>query len=78
MMTRSVGLAALFALTAGAALAQQPADLILHNGKIAVVDEEFSIHQAIVVKDGKVVAVGGNDLQRSTVRRAWSICAAAW
>src|SRR5688572_17083016 len=62
MMTRSIGLFALIALTAGAAVAQQPADLILHNGKIAVVDEAFSIHQAIVVKDGKVVAVGGNDL----------------
>ena len=62
MMTRSIGLFALIALTASAAVAQQPADLILHNGKIAVVDEAFSIHQAIVVKDGKVVAVGGNDL----------------
>jgi predicted amidohydrolase YtcJ len=62
MRTRSIGLFALIGLTAGAALAQQPADLILHNGKIAVVDEAFSIHQAIVVKDGKVVAVGSNDL----------------
>jgi predicted amidohydrolase YtcJ len=53
----------------GAALAgctshSQPveADLILHHGRIAVVDDAFSIHEAIVVKDGRVLAVGGNDL----------------
>lgn len=51
--------------TAGVASAQQPADLILHHGKIAVVDEAFSIHEAIVVKDGKVVAVGTNDLAKT-------------
>jgi predicted amidohydrolase YtcJ len=41
----------------------QPADLILYNGKIVTVDAAFSIHQAIVVKDGRVVAVGGNELR---------------
>ena len=46
------------------ALAQgQPADLILFNGKIVTVDPAFSIRQAIVVKDGRVVAVGGNELR---------------
>ncbi|MGH9385575.1 MAG: amidohydrolase [Vicinamibacterales bacterium] len=45
--------------------AQQPADLILHNGKVATVDDGFSIHQAIVVKDGKIVAVGGNELTQT-------------
>jgi predicted amidohydrolase YtcJ len=49
------------ALTAGCASAQT-ADLILHNGKILTVDEGFSIQQAIVVKDGKILAVGGEDL----------------
>lgn len=49
---------------APALLAQgQPADLLLHNGKIVTVDSTFSIHQAIVVKDGRVVAVGGNELR---------------
>jgi predicted amidohydrolase YtcJ len=57
---RAIAIAIVF--SAGTALAQPPADLILHNGKIAVVDEAFSIHQAIVVSAGKVVAVGGNDL----------------
>ncbi|MBI4477852.1 MAG: amidohydrolase [Acidobacteria bacterium] len=50
----------------GAAQSQLPAaDLILHHGKIAVVDDAFSIHQAIVVKDGKVLASGGNDLVKA-------------
>src|SRR5690606_12580202 len=49
------------ALTAGCASAKT-ADLILHNGKILTVDEGFSIQQAIVVKDGKILAVGGEDL----------------
>ncbi|MHA2395011.1 MAG: amidohydrolase, partial [Promethearchaeota archaeon] len=34
------------------------ADLILHNGKIITVDEDFSIAEAISVKDGKIQAVG--------------------
>ena len=50
--------------TAMEALAQgAPADLILFNGKIVTVDSAFSIRQAIVVKDGRVVAIGGNELR---------------
>jgi imidazolonepropionase-like amidohydrolase len=41
---------------------KEPADLVLHNGKIVTADDAFSIHEAVVVKDGRVVAVGGNDL----------------
>jgi predicted amidohydrolase YtcJ len=41
----------------------QSADLLLYNGKIVTVDSSFSIHQAIVVKDGRVLAVGGNELR---------------
>jgi predicted amidohydrolase YtcJ len=41
---------------------KEPADLVLHNGKIVTADEAFSIHEAVVVKDGKIVAVGGNEL----------------
>ena len=41
---------------------RQQADLILHNGKVLTVDEEFSVHQAVVVRDGLIVAVGGNNL----------------
>lgn len=37
------------------------ADLVIINGKVITVDHDFSIKQAIAVKDGKIVAVGGND-----------------
>lgn len=40
----------------------EPADLVLFNGKIVTVDDAFSIRQAIVIRDGRIVAVGGNDL----------------
>jgi len=60
----AVGGATLAASSAADLLAQgQPADLLLYNGKIVTVDSAFSIHQAIVVKDGRVVAVGGNELR---------------
>jgi predicted amidohydrolase YtcJ len=39
------------------------ADLILYNGKIVTVDDAFSIREAIVVKDGRILAVGGNELR---------------
>lgn len=34
------------------------ADLILHRGKVATVDERFSLREAIAVKDGKILALG--------------------
>ena len=37
------------------------ADLVITNGKVITVDRDFSIKQAVAVKDGKIVAVGGND-----------------
>jgi hypothetical protein len=39
------------------------ADLVLFNGKIVTVDDAFSIHQAIVIKDGRIAALGGNELR---------------
>jgi predicted amidohydrolase YtcJ len=36
-------------------------DLILHGGKIVTVDDRFTIHQAIAIKDERIIAVGGND-----------------
>jgi predicted amidohydrolase YtcJ len=59
-----VGGTALGAASAFDLLGQgQSADLLLYNGKIVTVDSAFSIHQAIVVKDGKVLAVGTNELR---------------
>lgn len=43
------------------AFAALPADLILFNGKIVTVDSNFSVEQAIAVRDARIVAVGGDD-----------------
>ena len=37
------------------------ADLVFYNGSILTADEEFTIVQAIAVRDGKFLARGGND-----------------
>ncbi len=42
-------------------------DLVLFNGKIVTVDEDFSIAEAVAIKDGKFVAVGTNDDIRALV-----------
>jgi predicted amidohydrolase YtcJ len=59
----------LLALAAGAvplaatgALAAETADVLLYNGKIVTVDRQFSIHSAIAITDGKIAAVGGNEI----------------
>src|SRR3984885_13044531 len=41
----------------------ETADLVLFNGKIVTVDDAFSIREAIVVKDGRILAVGTNELR---------------
>ena len=41
----------------------EPADLVLFNGKIVTVDDAFSIREAIVIKDGRILAVGSNELR---------------
>src|SRR5260221_641794 len=46
--------------SASAATAQPEADLIFHHGKILTVDREFSIGEALAVRDGRVVAVGSD------------------
>ena len=37
------------------------ADLVITNGKVITVDKDFSIRQAVAVKDGKIVAVGSDE-----------------
>ncbi len=54
---RSILVAAQIAGTS-AGLSAGDADLILHHGKIVTVDKRFSIHQAIAVRDGRIVEVG--------------------
>jgi len=52
-----------YVATASILHAQTEADLILYNGKIVTVDDAFSIRAAISIKDGRILAVGGNELR---------------
>jgi len=68
-----LGAAGLASLAAVSPLNAQgtTADLVLFNGRIVTVDDAFSIREAIAVKDGKIIAVGGNELRnRYTAARA--------
>ena len=56
------GTLALAAALSGCRDDREPIDLLLHNGSVAVVDEAFSVASAIAVRDGHVVAVGGDEL----------------
>jgi predicted amidohydrolase YtcJ len=62
--TLCFGSAALLALalacSVGAASAQT-ADTVLFNGKIVTVDKEFSIHEALAIANGRVLASGTTD-----------------
>ena len=49
----------------GLAQAKDAADLILYNGKVLTVDKDFSIKSAIAVKDGKILAVGGEEIAKN-------------
>ena len=50
------------AVLVGACAAPQEVDLVLTGGKIAVVDEPFSVHETIVIDEGRVLAVGDASL----------------
>ena len=41
---------------------REPVDLLLHNGKIVTVDDDFSIAEAVAIRGDRIVAVGGNEL----------------
>lgn len=66
-MRRSIRLAATLMVAAGSLSAQDvPAllvaypELILHSGKVLTVDKDFTVAEAIAVRDGKVLAVGAS------------------
>src|SRR5579883_898132 len=53
----------LLCLTVATSLAraqQVPADLILTNGKIITVDDQFRIAQAVAIRGDRIIAVGSN------------------
>ena len=53
---------AAIAVTAGTSVhaQQQVADVVLTNGKIITVDNQFRIAQAVAIKGDRFLAVGGN------------------
>jgi hypothetical protein len=55
--------ALLFCALSGIAAAQT-ADVVLVNGKIATVDDRFSVVQALAIRDRRVVATGSNEAIR--------------
>jgi predicted amidohydrolase YtcJ len=44
--------------------ASLPADTLLFNGRVVTVDKSFSVKSAVVIKDGKILAVGGAGLAK--------------
>jgi predicted amidohydrolase YtcJ len=56
----SLLLSALLVLGAGT-LSAEEADVVLHNGKVVTVDEDFSLAEAIAVAGERILAVGAND-----------------
>jgi predicted amidohydrolase YtcJ len=54
----------LICLGAPASFAQKQADLLLYNGHVITVDDLFSIHTAVAVKNGVIVAVGDDNVRK--------------
>ena len=50
------------ATSAAPAQAQEPVDLLLHDGKVFAADELLSTYSAIAVRDGHIVALGWDEL----------------
>ncbi|MEE2840059.1 MAG: amidohydrolase, partial [Acidobacteriota bacterium] len=67
----AMGLLMLFCLAAGSTWGQSDqdlpaeviayADIIFYNGKILTADEEFTIEEAVAIRDGKFMAVGNSE-----------------
>src|SRR5581483_6247512 len=45
-----------------ASFASEPADVIIYNAKVLTVNSNFTIAQAVAIRDGKIVAVGKDKL----------------
>jgi predicted amidohydrolase YtcJ len=50
-----------------------PADLVLRNGKIITVNRDFSIKQAVAIRDGRFVAVGSDRDVRVLIGRGTQV-----
>jgi predicted amidohydrolase YtcJ len=58
-------LAAMLAASLGGRAYGQPADLVLLDGKIVTLDAEGSVHDALAIRDGKVLAAGRSAAMRA-------------
>ena len=61
---RGVAVAVLALAAAAGAWAAETADIVLVNGKIVTVDDQFTVAQAVAIKGERIVAVGSNDAIR--------------
>jgi predicted amidohydrolase YtcJ len=52
----------LFVVGAAAALAQEPADLVIRNAKVFTADAQRSLARTVVIRGERIAAVGGDDL----------------
>src|SRR5512145_1079470 len=65
LAARAAGLAlALAGARPAALLGQESIDLLLDNGKVFTADAMLSIHSAVAIRGGQIVAVGGPELRR--------------
>ena len=53
--------ASLLSVVLATAAHAAPADLVLINGKVVTVDDQFSVASAVAVRDGRILAVGDNE-----------------
>ena len=59
------GLVAAAALSGAVSAPAQPPDLVLLDGKVVTVDAQSSLHEALAIRDGRVLALGGTaDIRR--------------
>jgi len=65
--SRCLGLCLGIALSSACSDYREPVDLILTGGYVAVVDDSFYVAETVVIRDGRVLAVGGNELTNTYV-----------
>ena len=58
----SIVTAAAIGIAAEPAQGQEPVDLLLHNGKVFTADPLLSTYSAVAVRDGRIVALGWDEL----------------
>jgi predicted amidohydrolase YtcJ len=57
-------LAYFFVILMFSACQNKSVDLLVHGGKIYTVDEGFEVHDVMLIRNGKIIATGGNSLMQ--------------